>query len=151
MDTGYWLWTFQGRLLKRVFLDGFCQLLWRPRPPSLLTPEKIKEIKKNLKKYSAQFESKDRLRSTKASKELIEKRQRLMQEFEEHRKKRQQQWVQNKSRRLELREGLFPFLELGRKLIFFLGVDTDELDSDTTNVEEEVVEFLIKEETSVID
>jgi len=30
-------------------------------------------------------------------------------------------------------------------------VDTDELDSDAKNVEEEVVEFFVKEETFVID
>lgn len=103
MDTGYWMWSFQGKLLKRVYLDNFCQLLWRPRPPTLLSAEKQKEIKKSLKKYSAQFESKDRMRMTKASKELVEKRQKLMQEFEEHRKKRLQQWATLKQRRLELR------------------------------------------------
>lgn len=71
VDNGYWIWTFQGRILKRVNLNQFNQLLWRPRPPTLLTPEQIKEIKKNLKKYSAQFESKDRMRLTRASKVLI--------------------------------------------------------------------------------
>lgn len=30
-------------------------------------------------------------------------------------------------------------------------IDTDELDSDSKNVEEEVVEFFVKEETFVID
>ena len=68
VDNGYWIWTFQGRILKRVNLTAFNQLLWRPRPPTLLTAEQIKEIKKNLKKYSAQFESKDRMRLTRASK-----------------------------------------------------------------------------------
>lgn len=72
VDNGYWLWTFQGRILKRVNLTGFNQLLWRPRPATLLTPEQIKDIKKNLKKYSAQFESKDRMRLTRASKVSIE-------------------------------------------------------------------------------
>lgn len=71
VDNGYWIWTFQGRILKRVNLNQFNQLLWRPRPPTLLTSEQIKEIKKNLKKYSAQFESKDRMRLTRASKVVI--------------------------------------------------------------------------------
>lgn len=35
--------------------------------------------------------------------------------------------------------------------IIFLGIDTDELDSDSKNVEEEVIEFFVKEETFVID
>jgi translation initiation factor 3 subunit B len=35
--------------------------------------------------------------------------------------------------------------------LYFSDIDTDELDSDTKNVEEEVVEFFIKEEITVID
>ena len=135
VDNGYWIWTFQGRILKRVNLNAFNQLLWRPRPPTLLTAEQIKEIKKNLKKYSAQFESKDRMRLTRASKELIEKRCLLMKAFEEYRTKRIEEWNNQKKRRLELR----------------CNIDTDELDSDSKNVEEEVVEFFVKEETYVID
>ena len=43
MDTGFIMWSFQGKLLFRnpPKLDKFCQLLWRPRPPSLLTAEDI--------------------------------------------------------------------------------------------------------------
>ncbi|XP_015123515.1 eukaryotic translation initiation factor 3 subunit B [Diachasma alloeum] len=135
VDNGYWVWTFQGRILKRVNLNAFNQLLWRPRPPTLLTPEQIKEIKKNLKKYSAQFESKDRMRLTRASKELIEKRCQLMKEFNEFREKRLNEWNAQKKRRLELRSN----------------IDTDTLDSDTKNVEEEEVEFFVKEESFIID
>lgn len=102
-DTGYWIWSFQGKILKRVNLDNFAQLLWRPRPSSLLTLEQQKEIKKNLKKYYAQFESKDRMRMTKASKELIEKRATLMKTFEEYRQKRVEKYNEQKTRRLELR------------------------------------------------
>jgi len=68
MDNGYWIWTFQGRILKRINLTGFTQFLWRPRPPTLLSAEQIKDIEKNLKKYAAQFESEDRMRLTRASK-----------------------------------------------------------------------------------
>lgn len=34
---------------------------------------------------------------------------------------------------------------------FFSDVDTDELDSDTKNVEEEVVEFFVKQEVTIIE
>lgn len=33
----------------------------------------------------------------------------------------------------------------------FADIDTDDLDSDTKNVEEEVVEFFVKEEITVIE
>jgi len=68
VDTGYWVWSFQGKILKRNTQPGFCQLLWRPRPPTLLSQAQMDEIMKNLRKYSSQFESKDRVRSSRASK-----------------------------------------------------------------------------------
>lgn len=42
LDYGYMMWNFQGRLLARRPVDRFCSLSWRPRPPSLLTEQKIK-------------------------------------------------------------------------------------------------------------
>ena len=96
VDNAYWLWNFQGKILKRSSVEKFCQLVWRPRyqrfhfheaalisvikqyeigleaffsnyqitvivnrPPTLLAKEQIKEIKKNLKKYSVKFNQKD--------------------------------------------------------------------------------------------
>lgn len=48
VDNAYWLWTFQGRLLQKNNKDRFCQLLWRPRPPSLLSADQIKVKKGRL-------------------------------------------------------------------------------------------------------
>lgn len=42
VDNAYWLWTFQGRLLQKNNKDRFCQLLWRPRPATLLSEDQIK-------------------------------------------------------------------------------------------------------------
>ena len=42
VDNGFWLWNFQGKLLHKQPMEKFCQLLWRPRPPSLLTKDMIK-------------------------------------------------------------------------------------------------------------
>lgn len=102
-DTGYNMYSFQGRLLRRTMLKNFVQFLWRPRPPSLLSEAQQKEIKKNLKKYYPQFESKDRMRMTRASKELLEKRAQLRAQFMEYRNKRIAEWTEQKSRRLQLR------------------------------------------------
>lgn len=41
---------------------------WRPRPPTLLSAKQQKDTKKSLKKYTSQFETKDKMRMTKASK-----------------------------------------------------------------------------------
>lgn len=103
VDTGYWIWSFQGKILKRINLDKFAQLLWRPRPATLIGENELKEIKKNLKKYYPQFESKDRMRQSKASKELIEKRAALMDKFNTYRQERIKEYESQKTRRLELR------------------------------------------------
>ena len=31
VDNAYWLWNFQGKILKRSSVEKFCQLVWRPR------------------------------------------------------------------------------------------------------------------------
>lgn len=82
--------------------------LWRPRPPTLLPDERQKEIRKNLKKYYAQFESKDRVRMTRASKELLEKRAKLREQFVEYRAKRVNDWEEQKYRRMQLRNSKRP-------------------------------------------
>lgn len=134
-DNAYWLWSFQGRILKKCNMDRFCQLQWRPRPPSLITEEKLKEIRKNLKKYSEQFDLKDRASMTKASKEVMEKRKRMLEDFRSLRERKAKEYAAMRELRMELREG----------------VDTDELDSNLEDLEEEVVEFLIKEEELLIE
>jgi len=133
MDNAYWIWNFQGKILKRVNIDKFCQLLWRPRPPSLLAKEQIKDIKKNLKKYSDQFNAKDKMRQSKASKELMMKRSVLAREYSEYREEKEEQYALTLDRRLELRNG----------------VDTDNLDE--SELDEEVVEFLVKEDVALVD
>ncbi|KAM3959211.1 eukaryotic translation initiation factor 3 subunit b [Aphomia sociella] len=135
MDCGYYIWSFQGKILRRIMKEGFAQFHWRPRPPTLLTEKQQKEIKKNLKKYYSQFESKDRMRSSKASKELVAKRTEQMKKHVEYREAKSQEWAEQKPRRLELRNY----------------VDTDGLDTDQANTVEEVVEFFVKEEQTVIE
>ena len=57
MENGYNLWTSHGRQLDHKRYDKLHQLLWRPRPPSLLSEAKEKEIRKNLRDYSRKYEA----------------------------------------------------------------------------------------------
>jgi translation initiation factor 3 subunit B len=91
MDTGFIVWSFQGNVLYRnpVQMEKFSQLLWRPRPPSPLSKDDLQTIKKEMKKYQMVFEQEDRSIRSKASKELLEKRTKLMKEHSEYRKRRE--------------------------------------------------------------
>lgn len=53
------------------------QFLWRPRPPSFLSPEKEEEIAKKLRKYSKKYEAEDQ----DVSKQEREKRRMLKNEW----------------------------------------------------------------------
>ncbi|XP_063444701.1 eukaryotic translation initiation factor 3 subunit B-like [Mytilus trossulus] len=133
VDNAYWIWSFQGRLLLKQPQERFCQLQWRPRPQVLLSTEELKGLKKNMKKYTEQFESVDRLRQSNVSSEQIEKRKTLMAEFKKFREDKEEELAHYKSRRIALRGG----------------VDTDILYEE--EIDEEVVEFLLKVEEKVLD
>lgn len=129
VDNAYWIWNFQGRLIRKQNVDQFCQLLWRPRPPTLLSEEKLKEIRKNLKQYSTMFENKDRLAMTKASREILDRRQNLMDEFNALR-----------NQRLQEKEALLQqYIELRYET-------QDDYEQDQNNYVEETIEYLVKNE-----
>ncbi len=107
VDNAYWMWSFQGRILKRYQVDRFCQFLWRPRPPTLLAKKQIQKIKKNLKtEYSPAFDVEDKFLTTKVSEELVQKRRDMFQKFDEWRKAKMEVYKERKEQRIELRGGV---------------------------------------------
>lgn len=99
MESGYQIWDFKGSLVQEGKLEKFKQLLWRPRPPTLLTTAEQKKIRKNLREYSRQFEEQDQLEAANENTELVEKRTRLIDEWNAWRRECQQQY---EARREEL-------------------------------------------------
>lgn len=81
MENGYHLFDFKGAPLRDEHIERFKQFLWRPRPPTLLPKEDIKEVRKNLREYSRQFDEEDAFESESANKEIIEARKRLLDEW----------------------------------------------------------------------
>jgi translation initiation factor 3 subunit B len=81
MENGFNLWSFQGKLLYSMPKDRLFQFSWRPRLPSLLPPEKDAEIVKNLKQYSKRYDEEDEALVMQADQDVIQERQRLMDEF----------------------------------------------------------------------
>ncbi|RYP40314.1 hypothetical protein DL768_010651 [Monosporascus sp. mg162] len=81
MENGYHLYDFKGEQLREEPVDKFKQWLWRPRPPTLLTKDEQKQIRKNLREYSRQFEQEDAERGASADLAVIEARRRLLDEW----------------------------------------------------------------------
>ncbi|CAI4216076.1 unnamed protein product [Parascedosporium putredinis] len=81
MENGYHIYDFKGEQLKEEALEKFKQFSWRPRPPTLLSKDEQKQIRKNLREYSRVFEQEDADRGASADREVVEARRRLLDEW----------------------------------------------------------------------
>ncbi|CAH8460634.1 unnamed protein product [Dicrocoelium dendriticum] len=130
-DNGVWFWSCVGRCLYKMPMNGLRTFAWRPRPPTLLSAEQLQVLKKNMNKYNAHFANEDRMLASKASRELLEKRQRMLSEFNLWKDVIIKQYNAEKSLRVDLR-----------------GEDTDDM-TDNEEMEEEL-EFLVSTVKEVI-
>lgn len=81
MENGFHLYDFKGELLREEHIDKFKQLFWRPRPPTLLSKEEQKQIRKNLREYSKDFDEQDRIEEDKEKGAIVEQRRRMLSEW----------------------------------------------------------------------
>lgn len=81
MENGYHLYDFKGELLREEHIEKFKQIAWRPRPPTLLSKEEQKTIRKNLREYSKDFEEQDRIEEDKEKGAIVEERRRILSEW----------------------------------------------------------------------
>jgi translation initiation factor 3 subunit B len=81
MENGYHLYDFKGELLREEHIEKFKQLLWRPRPLTLLSKEEQKQIRKNLREYSKDFDEEDKYAVDIANSAIVEQRNRLLNEW----------------------------------------------------------------------
>jgi len=133
-DSKSIIWSFQGRQLRKIEIEGLSQTMWRPRPPTLLSADNIKEIKRNLKTYSKDFEKEDRLMKSRVSKEILDKRRQMMFDFEEFKKECAAKYEQERCQRRMKRND----------------VNTDSLESMEDEWEEVIIDVLISTNEEVI-
>jgi len=105
MENGFTMWSSHGRELYHEKKDKFYQLLWRPRPPSLLSEAKEKEIRKNLRTYSKKYEEEDARLKLSLDADLLKQRQTKHKAFEEFLRQKSQEYADMRARRIELRGG----------------------------------------------
>ena len=82
MENGYHMYTFSGVLLSENPVEKFKQLLWRPRPPTLLSKEEQRTIRRNLREYSRDFDEEDRYAVDIANTAIVDERRRLLEEWD---------------------------------------------------------------------
>ncbi|KAK9824494.1 hypothetical protein WJX72_010811 [[Myrmecia] bisecta] len=96
MENGYNIWLFNGELLYRTPKERFYQYLWRPRQPTLLTPEQERDILKNLKQRTKRFEEEDEALALESDAGLVAMRKKLMKDWED--------WLESKREWIEQNE-----------------------------------------------
>lgn len=133
MENGYHLYDFKGTLLREEHIDRFKQLLWRPRPPTLLSKEEKAEIRKNLRNYSRLFDEQDLAKKNTANRQVVEQRRRLLEEW--------QAW-REQMREMLIEEGY-------EEPVDAAGVAANDADGDVEEVEE-IVEEIIEETEEVV-
>ncbi|KIR33179.1 eukaryotic translation initiation factor 3 subunit B [Cryptococcus deuterogattii 99/473] len=80
-EPGFSIWDFKGQQLLHESRDRFKQFLWRPRPPTLLSKEQIKKVRKELRDYSRQFDEEDAAEENRGSAEKLAQRRREIGEW----------------------------------------------------------------------
>lgn len=81
MENGYHIYDFRGEALREEPVDKFKQFAWRPRPPTLLSKDEQKQIRKNLREYSRVFEQEDADRGASADLAVVEARRQQLDEW----------------------------------------------------------------------
>lgn len=131
-ENGYHIYDFKGTTLRECPTERFKQLTWRPRPPTLLTKDEQKQVRRNLRDYSRKFDEQDAERRNAGDRAVIEGR-----------RNRLEQWLQWREEELQRIVDEYGSVEMripGQK------EDKD----DDGEVVEEIVEEIIDEKEEIV-
>jgi translation initiation factor 3 subunit B len=142
MENGYHIYDFKGEALREESIDKFKQFQWRPRPPTLLTKEEQKQVRKNLREYSRVFDQDDADRGASADLAVVEARRQVLQEWYAWRAEVEEEIAEERAA-LALPQNPHALLEAKTKEIAANGVDKDQ-------VIEEIVEDVLEESEEVL-
>eukprot|EP00741_Cyanophora_paradoxa_P015119 tig00020848_g14590.t1 len=105
MENGFIIWGFNGKTVHKIMKDKFYQLLWRPRPPSLLSAEQEKLIRKNLHDYSKRYAAEDEdVRKTQAT-DIAKFRDTLRDSWETYARQKAVELAEERELRRQIRGG----------------------------------------------
>jgi len=85
MESGFCIWTFQGRLLYRQQKEKLYKVAWRPHPKSFLQDkQKASDVRKKLKDYSKKYDAVDEKEKEEVRAEQKKFRQDKIRDFFSH-------------------------------------------------------------------
>ncbi|KAI6793955.1 hypothetical protein KC332_g17038, partial [Hortaea werneckii] len=111
-----------------------------PRPERLLSKEEMKNVRKNLREYSRQFEEADIAKKSSANKAVVDSRRRMLEEWLAYRERTQEDLLE------ERRDMGLPDISEERKALMV----GDEVDGEG-KVVEEIFEEILEESEEVIE
>lgn len=140
LESGFHIYDFKGHMLREEHVDRFKQFSWRPRPPTMLSKDEQKQVRRNLREYSKIFDDQDQQRKTSANRALIDQRKRLLAEWYEFERTAKEELREQRLDALA-RDGLSEDEEEEE--------EKEELAEGEGQVVEEIVEEIIKETEEV--
>lgn len=143
MENGYHVYDFRGEALREEAIEKFKQFAWRPRPPTMLTKDEQKQIRKNLRDYSRQFEQEDADRGASADLAVVESRRSMLDEWHSWRE-------QVEHEMLEEREALGLPADPHAALLEAKTKSIEGTTSEEDRVIEEIVEEVLEENEEVL-
>ncbi|OJJ43223.1 hypothetical protein ASPZODRAFT_103646 [Penicilliopsis zonata CBS 506.65] len=81
MENGWNIHTFAGTTLGEHPTEKFKQFVWRPRPVTFLSKEEQKQVRRNLREYSKEFDEEDKYAVDIANTAVVETRKRVLSEW----------------------------------------------------------------------
>lgn len=104
-ETGYMMWSITGQKLQHEAKTKFCQFLWRPRPPTLLSKETQLNLEKNIKKLSEGYKKEDEIKKKELHDQKRQQKELLANQFRAVLRAKHQEWIEQAPKRREMRGG----------------------------------------------
>ena len=101
-ENGFHIWSFDGRLLQKIYVDTLSQFKWRPRPPSVLSKEDEIHLQQNLLAKVDRYRQHDVLVQEATQKEYLMKKRKTRAEFYKWYDQLKTQFEQDREKREKL-------------------------------------------------
>ncbi|KAE8210320.1 hypothetical protein CF319_g888 [Tilletia indica] len=136
MENGYAVWDFRGNELTKQIIERFKQILWRPRPRTLLSKEQQREVRRNLREVGRTFDEQDAVEESNLALAHKELYLRMLEEWKAWRARSREE-LEEKSK------------EYGREDA--MALPAKELQQSATEEVQEWIEEVIEETEEILD